>query len=768
LASHLRAIFGPIRFREILAIALLLLWFREIGSNRVSIGFSTLSLPHLQRRGNKPVLSFAGAFFPADLLKKNDLLERSMSILKLRNIGIVAHIDAGKTTVTERILFYSGTVRKMGEVHDGQATMDFMKQEQERGITIASAAITCTWNDHTINIIDTPGHVDFTIEVERSMRVLDGIVAVFCAVGGVEAQSETVWAQADRYGVPRIAFINKMDRPGADFFDVLDQLDERLDAHPVAFQLPIGAEDDFKGVVDLISMKAYLFKDGERVESDIPPSFEAQAVKWREQLIEQLANHDDELADFYLNEAEISETTIRDAARNCVLKCCLTPVFCGAAYKNMGIQPLLDALVAYLPCPVDREDAVGRDINCAEVTHRRKPSEEEPFSGLAFKVIHDPYVGQQTFVRCYSGVLKPGDTLFNASTGNKERVSRLLRIKAKERVDIAQAGPGDIVALIGLKKTFTGHTVCDLKAPLLLETVRIPEPVISVKVSSSSRKEQEKLHLSLRKIALEDPSFTVRQAERTNETVVAGMGELHLEVIVDRLKTEFNVIPQVGTPSVEYKETVTASVIHEYKHVKQSGGRGQYAHIVIQLEPNRGNGFEFADQIVGGVIPVEYIPAIRKGVEDVMASGVLADFPVVDLKVTLLDGSFHDVDSSDMAFRQAARMGFKEAVKKAKPRLLEPIMSIDIATPDEYIGDIVGDLSRRRGKVHGMRRFRKGSQKIEAEAPLMEMFGYATTLRSMSSGRAAYSMEMKHYRLLPEALTDNVLEEAHKRMQGAA
>jgi elongation factor G len=691
-----------------------------------------------------------------------------MSISRLRNIGIVAHIDAGKTTVTERILFYSGTVRKMGEVHDGQATMDFMKQEQERGITIASAAITCAWKEHTINIIDTPGHVDFTIEVERSMRVLDGIVAVFCAVGGVEAQSETVWGQADRYGVPRIAFINKMDRPGADFFDGLSQLDERLDAHPIAFQLPIGVEDGFQGVVDLIAMKAYLFKEGEQLESEVPESLKAQAEQWRNRLIEQLANHNDALADLYLNEAEISQSAIRDAARDCVLKSCLTPVFCGAAYKNMGIQPLLDAVVAYLPCPLDREDAVGRDINSAEVTHRRKPSKQEPFAGLAFKVIYDPYVGQQTFVRCYSGVLRPGDTLLNASIGNKERVSRVLRIKAKERVDIAEAGPGDIVALIGLKKTFTGHTVCDLNAPLLLETVRIPEPVISVKVSSDSRKEQERLHLSLRKIASEDPSFTVRHVERTSETVVAGMGELHLEIIVDRLKTEFDVNPLMGTPSVEYKETITDSVNHEYKHVKQSGGRGQYAHIVFQIEPNRGNGFEFVDQIVGGVIPGEYIPAIRKGVQDVMASGVLADFPVVDLKVTLLDGSFHEVDSSDMAFRQAARMGFKEAVKKAKPRLLEPIMSIDIATPDEYIGDIVGDLSRRRGKVHAMRRFRKGSQKIDAEAPLMEMFGYATQLRSLSSGRAAYAMEMKHYALLPEALTEKALEEAHKRMQGAA
>ncbi len=691
-----------------------------------------------------------------------------MSISRLRNIGIVAHIDAGKTTVTERVLFYSGTVRKMGEVHDGQATMDFMKQEQERGITIASAAISCAWKEHAINIIDTPGHVDFTIEVERSMRVLDGIVAVFCAVGGVEAQSETVWGQADRYSVPRIAFINKMDRPGADFFDGLAQLDERLDAHPVAFQLPIGVEDSFQGVIDLIAMKANLFKNGELLESEIPQELQAQAQQWRNRLIEQLANHNDAVADLYLNEAEISESAIREAARDCVLKCCLTPVFCGAAYKNMGIQPLLDALVSYLPCPLDREDTIGRDIQCAETTHQRKPSEQEPFAGLAFKVIHDPYVGQQTFVRCYSGILRPGDTLYNASTGNKERVSRVLRIKAKERVDIEEAGPGDIVALIGLKKTFTGHTVCDLKAPLLLETVRVPEPVISVKVSSDSRKEQEKLHLSLRKIALEDPSFTVRQVERTNETVVAGMGELHLEVIVDRLKTEFNVNPQVGTPSVEYKETITDSAMHEYKHVKQSGGRGQYAHIAIEIEPNRGNGFEFVDKIVGGVIPVEYIPAIRKGVEDVMASGVLADFPVVDLKVTLLDGSFHEVDSSDMAFRQAARMGFKEAVKKAKPRLLEPIMSIDIATPDEFIGDIAGDLSRRRGKVHAMRRFRKGSQKIDAEAPLMEMFGYATQLRSLSSGRAAYSMEMKHYALLPEALTEKVLEEAHKRMQGAA
>ncbi len=691
-----------------------------------------------------------------------------MNIQKLRNIGIVAHIDAGKTTVTERILFYTRTTRKIGEVHDGQATMDFMKQEQERGITIASAAISCLWNGHAINIIDTPGHVDFTIEVERSMRVLDGIVAVFCAVGGVEAQSETVWGQADRHRVPRIAFVNKMDRAGADFFEVVSQLDEMLEAHPVVFQLPLGAEDEFQGVVDLVRMKAYRFTNGEQREEDIPQELRSQATRWREKLVERLAEYNDDLADLYLEEREIPQQLIHDVTRDCVLRALFTPVFCGAAYKNVGIQPLLDAVVAYLPCPLNRGVAAGQDLRRPENAQLRRPTETDPFAGLAFKVIYDPYVGQQTFVRTYSGVLKPGDQVLNASTGNRERVSRILRIKAKERIEMPEVGPGDIVALVGLKGTFTGHTICDRNAPVLLESVQVPEPVISVKISSESRKEQEKLHLSLRKVALEDPSFSVRHVERTNETVVAGMGELHLEVIVDRLKTDFNVVAHVGRPAVEYKETITAVCTNEYKHVKQTGGRGQYAHVVMRVEPNPGSGFEFVNNIVGGAIPADFIPAVRRGVQDVMASGIMADFQVVDVRATLVDGSFHAVDSSDMAFRQCARVCFREAFIKAGARLLEPIMSVNIATPDEYIGDITGDLSRRRGRVHNMRRYRKGSQRMDAEAPLMEMFGYATSLRSLSSGRAVYSMEIKNFAPLPEALTQKVLEEAHKRMRGAA
>jgi len=691
-----------------------------------------------------------------------------MSITRARNIGIAAHIDAGKTTVTERILFYSGTTRKMGEVHDGQATMDFMKQEQERGITIASAAISCAWDGHTINIIDTPGHVDFTIEVERSLRVLDGLVAVFCAVGGVEAQSETVWGQADRYRVPRLAFVNKMDRPGADFLDVVRQLDEALDARAVPYQLPIGAEEDFEGVIDLVSMRAFVFPRGVLDEIDIPAALATEAEQARARLIERLADADDEVAERYLDEQEISAGLLRQATRACVLRGLVTPVLCGAAYKNAGIQPLLDAVVAYLPCPLDRGLALGKAVDDPTKTCRRSPTSDAPFSALAFKVIHDPYVGQQTFVRTYSGVLRAGDAILNASTGKKERASRILRIKAKDRVEMPEVGPGDIVALIGLKGTYTGHTLCDRSAPLLLESMPVPEPVMSVKIGTASRPEQDKLHASLRKMALEDPSFSIRQTDRTNETIIAGMGELHLEIIVDRLRSDFGVHSHVGKPSVDYKETISAEVRHEYRHVKQTGGRGQYAHLVVRLEPNPGGGFEFVSNIVGGVIPQEFIPAVRRGVEDAMAAGVLADFQVVDVRVVLVDGSHHAVDSSDMAFRLGARACFREAFERARPCLLEPIMSLEIATPDDYIGDIVGDLNRRRGKIHNMRRYRKGSQKIDADVPLMSMFGYATAIRSLSSGRANYSMEMKAFAPLPAALMDEVLAEARARMRGAA
>ncbi len=687
-----------------------------------------------------------------------------MGIFKSRNIGIVAHIDAGKTTVTERMLFFTGTTRKIGEVHDGQATMDFMKQEQQRGITIASAAISCGWKDHTINIIDTPGHVDFTIEVERSMRVLDGIVAVFCAVGGVEAQSETVWAQADRYRVPRIAFINKMDRAGADFLDVANQLNDRLQAGAVVYQLPIGAEEQFSGVIDLVTEQAYTFAEGKLSIGAIPEVYREEADKWRQNLLESLAEFDDDLAELYLDEKEIPLDLIQQVTRRCVVRSVLTPVFCGAAYQNIGIRPLLDAIVAYMPSPLNKGPIIGQDLTDPEKNHPRHPSENDPFCGLAFKIIHDPYVGQQTFLRTYSGVLKAGATVYNATTGKKERISRLMRIRAKDREEMKEVGPGDIVALIGAKNTRTGHTLCDADAPLLLETIRIPEPVISVTVAAGSRAEEEKLGSALRKLRLEDPSFTVRSVERTGETVVAGMGELHLDIIVDRLQTEFGVQANVGEPSVEYRETITEQYLQDHKLVKQSGGHGQYAHTVMRIEPNPGKGFEFENKIVGGVIPSEFIPAVRKGIEDALSKGILADYSVVDVKVVLLDGSHHTVDSSEQAFRTCGAICFKNAFVKAGPRFLEPIMSLDIATPDEHIGDIVSDLNRRRGKVHSMRRYRKGSQKIVAEAPLMELFGYATAVRSLSSGRANYSMEMKRYSQLPNSLQDQVLKQAQERM----
>ena len=689
-----------------------------------------------------------------------------MGIKKARNIGIAAHIDAGKTTVTERILFFTGVNRTMGEVHDGKATMDFMKQEQERGITIASAAITCEWSGHKINIIDTPGHVDFTIEVERSLRILDGIIAIFCAVGGVEAQSETVWGQADRYQVPRIVFVNKMDRAGADFLDVVSQLDDRLNANATPYQLPIGSGEDFRGVIDLVSMQAITFEDKNQNKSAIPPEYQEEAEKWRGIMLERLSEFDDEIAELYLDEKPVPKELIMSVTRFSVLRSLFTPVFCGAAYKNIGIQLLLNAVTDFMPSPLNRGAAVGHDVDDPEITHTRHPSSSVPFSALVFKIIHDPYVGQQTFVRTYSGTLKTGDTVLNATTGKKVRISRILRIHAKDRIEIPEVGPGDIVALIGLKSTHTGHTICALDAPLILESVVVPEPVISVKVGTETQKEHDKLLSSLRKISLEDPSFSVRHVDRANETVIAGMGELHLEIIVDRLKTEFNVIAQVGAPSVEYRETITKECRHAYKFSKQTGGKGQFAHTIILIEPNKGAGFEFVNAVVGGNIPSEFIPAVKKGIVETMEKGILADFQSVDIKVTLLDGSAHAVDSSEMSFKTCGSICFKEAFKKASPKLLEPIMSLEIATPDDFIGDIVGDLNRRRGKVFNMRRFRKGSQKISGEAPLMELFGYATTVRSLSSGRANYSMELDQYAPMPEKIQEKVLADAKERLAG--
>lgn len=692
-----------------------------------------------------------------------------MPLRKLRNIGIAAHIDAGKTTVTERILYFTGVTRKLGEVHDGQAVMDFMKQEQERGITISSAAISCQWKDHNINIIDTPGHVDFTVEVERSLRVIDGLIAVFCAVGGVEPQSETVWNQADRYKVPRIAFINKMDRVGADFYEVVSQMDKYLDANPVPFQIPIGAEDNFEGCIDLVEQKAVVFKENERLVVDIPDDYKEKAKEARRHIIEKLADFDDEIMELYLAEQEVPAELIKKAGREATLKMLMTPVLCGAAYKNKGIQLLLDAVVDYLPSPVDIGAVVGTDLNDPEKTHTRHPSVNEPFAALAFKLINDLYVGQQTFIRVYSGKLESGMQVFNSTKGKYERIGRIMRIRAKDREEISEAGPGDIVALIGMKYTKTGDTLCDPNHPLLLESIFVPPSVIDLQIMPTSKKEEEKLGIALHKLASEDPSFNVRVDEETGETIISGMGELHLEIMVDRLKEEFGLNVQVGEPSVAFRETITTEAQQETKFVKQTGGKGQYAHCVIRIEPNPARGFEFVDHIKGGAIPNEYIPSIQKGIHAAMEEGILAGFPVVDVKVVLLDGSFHPVDSSDMAFRTCASICFKDAFMKAKPILLEPQMKIEVNTPDEYIGDVIGDLNKRRGKVEAMRRFRKGAQKVNGFVPLMEMFGYATTLRSLSSGRANYAMEFDKYVPLPREMQEKVLAKIKekKRKQSA-
>lgn len=685
-----------------------------------------------------------------------------MQLNQLRNIGIAAHIDAGKTTVTERILYYAGVTRKVGEVHDGQATMDFMKQEQERGITIASAAISCKWNDSQINIIDTPGHVDFTVEVERSLRVIDGMIAVFCAVGGVEPQSETVWNQADRYRVPRVAFINKMDRTGADFMEVISLMNNYLDANAVPFHLPIGSEEDFSGLIDIIDKKAYEFQDYERVEIDIPEEYQAKLKEARLQLIEKIADYNDEILELFLDEKEVAPELLKKAARETTLKLLITPVFCGAAYKNKGIQLLLDAVIDYLPSPVDIGSIVGMDVDNPEKTHTRSPSIKEPFSALAFKLIHDPFVGQQTFIRIFSGKIKSGMQVLNSTKSKHERIGRILRIHAKDREEINEAGPGDIIALIGLKHTKTGDTLCDKDNQLHLESIHIPPTVIELKISPPNRKDQSKLGEALYKLSNEDPSFNMRFDEETNETIISGMGELHIEIIVDRLKHEFNVNVEVGEPSVALRETITQEVRVDYKHSKQTGGKGQFAHTVMRIEPNDGKGFEFVDKIKGGAIPVEYIPSVKKGILKTIDEGIMAGFPVVDVKVVLLDGNFHPVDSSDFAFQTCASICFKNGFNKANPILLEPVMKIEINTPDEHIGDVVGNLNRKRGKIESMRRYRKGSQKLNGFVPLMEMFGYATQLRSLTSGRANFSMEFNQYMPLPKAIQEETMKEIQK------
>ena len=680
-----------------------------------------------------------------------------------RNIGIAAHIDAGKTTVTERILFLSGETRKIGEVHDGQATMDFMKQEQERGITIASAAISCSWRDHRINLIDTPGHVDFTLEVERSLRVLDGMVAVFCAVAGVEPQSETVWSQADLHRVPRLAFVNKMDRPGADFHGAVAGMRESLGANAVAYQHPILRNDEFMGVVDLVDNQAYLYEGFERTEIPIPEELVEEVAKARDSLLEALSEFNDEVMALYLDGQHVPPELVRKATRQAVAGLLLVPVFTGAAYKNSGLQLLLDAVITYLPSPIDVGAVVGIDPEREGKTVTRCPTTSDPFAALAFKIIHDPYAGQQTFIRIYSGSISSGGFVWNVTRKHKERIGRIMRIRAKERIEINTAQAGDIVALVGLKDTTTGNTLCDNDARVILESINVPETVIGVRVTGASQKEKEKLGKALHKLAKEDPSFTVTHDDETQETIIGGMGELHLEVIVDRLKTEFDVECEVGQPSVSYRESMGKPVLVNYRHVKQTGGRGQFAHVVIQFEPSEDNLFHFEEKIRGGSVPQEYFGAVKRGIENTMTRGILAGYPILGVKATLIDGGFHSVDSSDMAFKAAAAAAFREAFKKSCPRLLEPIMKVEINTPDDHIGDVVGDIGQRRGKVGAMRRFRRGAQKINATVPLARMFGYATTLRTMTSGRATFSMEFRTYLPTPAAVQEEVVAERNKQ-----
>ena len=687
----------------------------------------------------------------------------SLNISKLRNIGIAAHIDAGKTTVSERILFFTGVNRKVGETHDGQATMDFMKQEQERGITIASAAITAHWNGYQINLIDTPGHVDFTVEVERSLRVIDGMVAVFCAVGGVEPQSETVWNQADKYRVPRIAFVNKMDRTGADFQEVVNQMHKYLGANAVPLHLPIGAETTFEGMVDLVQMNSVRFIEKERIVGPIPENMMEQAQEARRNLIEKVADLDDEIAELYLEDKEIPIDMLMAAIRQATIKLMMVPVLCGAAYKNKGIQLLLDAVVDYLPSPKDLGAVIAHDPANEEKTYQRNPSENEPFSALAFKLINDPYVGQQTFIRIFSGKLTNGMSVYNTNKLKSERVGRIFRIKAKEREEIDEASAGEIVALVGMKYTKTGDTLCDENQPILLESINIPPAVIEMKVNLDDKKNRSKLSEALAKLCNEDPSFHAHFDEETEETIIAGMGELHLEIIVDRLKEEFKVPVTVGAPSVSFRETITAPFECNYRYVKQTGGKGQFAHTVIRFEPNPGGGFEFVDITKGGVIPKEYIPSVQKGLAAAMNKGPFAGYPVVDVKCVLVDGSSHPVDSSDMAFQLCAQMCFKQAFMKASPVLLEPVMKVEINTPDDYIGNVTGDVNKRRGRIEAMRRFRKGSQKLDAFVPLMEMFGYATALRNLTSGRANYSMEFHQYMPTPKDKQEEIVKERNQK-----
>lgn len=687
-------------------------------------------------------------------------MARKTPLARVRNIGIMAHIDAGKTTTTERILFYTGVTHKIGEVHDGAATMDWMAQEQERGITITSAATTCEWDNHQINIIDTPGHVDFTIEVERSLRVLDSAVGVFCAVGGVEPQSETVWRQADKYHVPRIAFVNKMDRTGARFFEVVDEIGERLGHNAVPINLPIGSEENFKGIIDLVRMKAVVWHNeamGAQYDvEEIPAELAEQAAEYREKLLDSVLVYDDDLMEAYLEGAEIDEEALKTCIRKAVINIDLIPVLCGTAFKNKGVQTLLDAVVDYMPAPTDVPSIKGHKVD-SEEEDSRPSSDDEPFAALAFKVMTDPFVGTLTFFRVYSGVLEAGSYVMNSTKGKKERVGRILQMHSNDRKEIKEVRAGDIAAAVGLKSTTTGDTLCIDSAPIVLERMEFPEPVISVAIEPKTKADQEKMGIALGKLAAEDPSFRVRTDEETGQTIISGMGELHLEIIVDRMKREFSVDANVGKPQVAYRETIRSSVKAEGKFVRQSGGRGQYGHVWIELTPQEpGAGFEFEDKIVGGAVPREYIPAVGKGIEEAMLNGVIAGYPMVDIKASLYDGSYHDVDSSEMAFKIAGSMGFKEGAAKAKPVLLEPVMKVEVVTPEDYMGDIVGDLNRRRGTIQGMHD-RSGAKVVDAHVPLSEMFGYSTQLRSMSQGRANYTMQFEHYEEVPSNITKEII-----------
>ena len=693
-------------------------------------------------------------------------MARKTPIERYRNIGISAHIDAGKTTTTERILFYTGVNHKIGEVHDGAATMDWMEQEQERGITITSAATTCFWKgmdlslpEHRINIIDTPGHVDFTIEVERSMRVLDGACMVYCAVGGVQPQSETVWRQANKYGVPRLAFVNKMDRQGANFFKVYEQMRSRLKANPVAIVIPIGAEENFAGVVDLIKMKAIFWDEASQGMKfdyrDIPADLVETAQEWREKMVEAAAESSEELMNKYLEEGDLSEADIKLGIRVRTINSEIQPMLCGTAFKNKGVQRMLDAVIDFMPSPVDIPPVKGEKEDGSE--DERPATDDAPFSALAFKIMTDPYVGQLTFFRVYSGVVNSGDTIYNSVKGKKDRLGRILQMHANNREEIKEVRAGDIAAAVGLKDATTGDTLSALDKPIILERMVFPEPVIHVAVEPKTKAGQEKMGLALNRLAQEDPSFRVRTDEESGQTIISGMGELHLEIIVDRMRREFNVEANVGAPQVAYRECIRKQIEQEGKFVKQSGGKGQYGHVWLKMEPNEpGKGYEFIDAIKGGTVPREYIPAVDKGLKEALNNGVLAGFPVVDVKVTLFDGSYHEVDSSEQAFKMAAIMGFKDGMRKASPSLLEPMMAVEVETPEDYMGDVMGDLNRRRGIIQGMEDL-PGGKAIKAEVPLAEMFGYSTDLRSMSQGRATYSMEFKHYSEAPKNVAEAVI-----------